>query len=166
MDLDRKSLDLDLISSRQGELPLPVLSDSITPLQVADPPLQVYKHSKNRSVVPWASVPSPTPSSTGVLPNPSNDSMDLPIALRKGTRTCTQHPISNSVSFDRLSSNFRCFVSLCLQSLFLVVCLRHSRRHAGSLLWMRTWLPYTRIRCGSLLRFLLGSSWLVAGGCT
>ncbi|KAK2967234.1 hypothetical protein RJ640_002061 [Escallonia rubra] len=33
--------------------------------------------------------------------------LDLPIALRKGTRTCTQHPISKFVSCEKLSPTFR-----------------------------------------------------------
>lgn len=36
---------------------------------------------------------------------------DRPIALRKGTRTCTKHPICNFVSFDLLSPVYRSFVS-------------------------------------------------------
>ncbi|KAK2999542.1 hypothetical protein RJ639_023205 [Escallonia herrerae] len=35
--------------------------------------------------------------------------LDLPIALRKGTRTCTQHPISKFVSCEKLSPIFREF---------------------------------------------------------
>ena len=35
--------------------------------------------------------------------------LDLPIAFRKGMRSCTQHPIVNHVSFDHLSPYFRTF---------------------------------------------------------
>lgn len=35
--------------------------------------------------------------------------MDLPIALRKGTRSCTAHPISRFVTYDRLAPVFRHF---------------------------------------------------------
>lgn len=35
--------------------------------------------------------------------------LDLPIALRKGKRVCTQHPISNFVSNDKLSAKFSAF---------------------------------------------------------
>ena len=31
------------------------------------------------------------------------DELDVPIALRKGVRTCTQHPMSYFVSYDHLS---------------------------------------------------------------
>ncbi|KAL0560174.1 hypothetical protein IC582_000571 [Cucumis melo] len=36
-------------------------------------------------------------------------SLDIPIALRKGTRSCTKHPICNYVSYDNLSPQFRAF---------------------------------------------------------
>ncbi|KAA0042053.1 Retrovirus-related Pol polyprotein from transposon TNT 1-94 [Cucumis melo var. makuwa] len=34
-------------------------------------------------------------------------SFDIPIALRKGTKSCTKHPICNYVSYDNLSPQFR-----------------------------------------------------------
>lgn len=36
---------------------------------------------------------------------------DIPIALRKGVRSCTQHPISQFVSYSNLSPFFRAFTS-------------------------------------------------------
>ncbi|KAL0539558.1 hypothetical protein IC582_023774 [Cucumis melo] len=38
-------------------------------------------------------------------------SLDLPIALRKGTRSCTKHSISNYVSYENLSPQFRAFTA-------------------------------------------------------
>ena len=35
----------------------------------------------------------------------------MSIALRKGVRSCTQHPISNFISYDRLSSKYHAFVT-------------------------------------------------------
>ena len=35
----------------------------------------------------------------------------MPIALRKGTRACTKHPLSKFVSYSHLSSSYRAFVS-------------------------------------------------------
>ena len=35
----------------------------------------------------------------------------MPVALRKGVRSCTQHPISNFISYDRLSSKYHAFVT-------------------------------------------------------
>ena len=37
--------------------------------------------------------------------------LDLPIALRKEKRQCTQHPLSNFVSFDNLSFSYQALVS-------------------------------------------------------
>lgn len=43
--------------------------------------------------------------------NVPDTSLDLPIALRKGTRSCTDHSIHNFISYGRLSSGHRGFVS-------------------------------------------------------
>ena len=40
-----------------------------------------------------------------------NIDLNLPIAVRKGVRFCTQHPIGKFVSYDRLSPNHRAFVT-------------------------------------------------------
>ena len=37
--------------------------------------------------------------------------LDIPIALRKGTRSSTKHPICNYVSYDNLSPQFRAFIA-------------------------------------------------------
>ncbi|EXC32791.1 DNA polymerase theta [Morus notabilis] len=39
------------------------------------------------------------------------ETLDIPIAHRKGVRTCTQHPISKFVSYDSLSPCFRAFTT-------------------------------------------------------
>ena len=36
-------------------------------------------------------------------PNSSTDDLDVPIAIRKGVRTCTKQLISNFVSYDSVS---------------------------------------------------------------
>ena len=38
-------------------------------------------------------------------------SLNIPIALRKDTRSCTKHPICNYVSYDNLSPQFRAFIA-------------------------------------------------------
>ncbi|RVW81318.1 Retrovirus-related Pol polyprotein from transposon TNT 1-94 [Vitis vinifera] len=38
-----------------------------------------------------------------------NDILNMPIAWRKGVRSCTQHPIGNFISYDKLSPTFRAF---------------------------------------------------------
>lgn len=60
-------------------------------------PLQVYRRNKDRKVVYWAPASQPTPDSNEAPPNSMDISStsDLLIALRKGTRSCTKHPISN-----------------------------------------------------------------------
>ena len=40
-----------------------------------------------------------------------NDILNMPIACRKGVRSCTQHPIGNFISYDKLSPTFRAFTS-------------------------------------------------------
>ena len=39
--------------------------------------------------------------------NLEQDNLDVPIALRKGVRTCTQHPIANYVTYERLSDQYK-----------------------------------------------------------
>ncbi|KAG6486177.1 hypothetical protein ZIOFF_054747 [Zingiber officinale] len=60
--------------------------------------------------------PAPDPVkqlSSSVEPTaPQNmNELNLPIAVRKGVRSCTQHPISNHVSYSRLSPSYHVFVS-------------------------------------------------------
>ena len=47
---------------------------------------------------------------SGIHLSPTNlniDELDVPIALRKSVRTCTQHPMSNFVSYDHLSPSLQ-----------------------------------------------------------
>ncbi|RVW33237.1 Retrovirus-related Pol polyprotein from transposon TNT 1-94 [Vitis vinifera] len=92
-------------------LPLPIVS----PADVVPPrPLQVY-HRRPRVAAPLLfaeapadSLPTPSTSPTPALPFPD----DLPIAIRKGTRsTRNPHPIYNFLSYHRLSSPYSAFVS-------------------------------------------------------
>lgn len=39
------------------------------------------------------------------------DDINLPIGIKKGTRSCTTHPISNYISYNFLPSSYRSFVS-------------------------------------------------------
>lgn len=41
---------------------------------------------------------------------PVIDDLNIPIALRKGVRTCTNHPISNFCSYEGLSPPYQAFV--------------------------------------------------------
>ena len=40
-----------------------------------------------------------------------NDILNMPIAWRKGVRSCTQHPIGSFISYDKLSPTFSAFTS-------------------------------------------------------
>ena len=59
-----------------------------------------------------SSNPSNTQSSdiSNSLPIIDND-LDVPIALRKGVRTCTKHPIANFLSYHKLSEKHKAFIS-------------------------------------------------------
>ena len=103
-----------------GFPPLVVIADPCP--SISPPPLFQSSPSPHvSSVQPVASPPdtdplSPTSVATSsspviVPPAPPND-LHLPIALRKGTRACTQHPISHFVSYDRLSPSFCAFALL------------------------------------------------------
>ncbi|RVW52614.1 Retrovirus-related Pol polyprotein from transposon TNT 1-94 [Vitis vinifera] len=92
-------------------LPLPI----VFPTHVVPPrPLQVY-HRRPRVAAPLPfveapadSLPTPSASPAPALPSPD----DLPIAIRKGTRsTRNPHPIYNFLSYHRLSSPYSAFVS-------------------------------------------------------
>jgi hypothetical protein len=63
------------------------------------------------------------------LPQSPSD-LDLPIALRKSKRTYTDHPISNFVSFDHLSSSFKAF-SLSVSSIVVPKSYREALSHLG-----------------------------------
>lgn len=41
----------------------------------------------------------------------SSNKIDLPITLRKCVRFCTKYPLSNSVSYENMSSSYLSFIS-------------------------------------------------------
>ncbi|RVW91983.1 Retrovirus-related Pol polyprotein from transposon TNT 1-94 [Vitis vinifera] len=92
-------------------LPIPIV---FPPDAMPPQPLQVY-HRRPRVVAPLPfpeapadSLPIPSASPAPALPSPN----DLPIAVRKGTRsTRNPHPIYNFLSYHRLSSPYSAFVS-------------------------------------------------------
>ena len=51
---------------------------------------------------------SPTPNLPSI-PSISSLDLDIPIALRKGTRTCTKYPISKYLSYKKLSKTHKAF---------------------------------------------------------
>ena len=91
------------------------------PIHTIAKPLQVC--TRHRSRVPISTPPDP--SSTSVDPShPLPESpvitsdLDLPIALRKGKRSTTAHPISHFISYDHLTPSFHQF-ALSLSSMSL-----------------------------------------------
>ena len=107
-------------SPLSGFPPLVVIADPGP--SVPPPPLSLFSHSPPVSSIHPVSSALDTdplsPNSTAILPSPvivpqapPND-LHLHIALRKGTHTCTHHPISHFVSYDGLSPSFRTFVLL------------------------------------------------------
>uniref|UniRef100_A0A2N9F081 Uncharacterized protein n=1 Tax=Fagus sylvatica TaxID=28930 RepID=A0A2N9F081_FAGSY len=112
----------------------------ISPISIVPPISQVYVHRRNQDVplIPPPppvefSLPLPPSASTSEdsPPPQSTSDLDLPIAIRKGKRTCTEHPISNCVSFDHLSPSFKAF-SLSLSSLVVPKSYREALSHPGT----------------------------------
>lgn len=57
-------------------------------------------------------VGTPTTSPNSNVPDIQTETdLDIPIALRKGTRTCTQHPLDLFMSYKKLSHNHRAFLT-------------------------------------------------------
>jgi hypothetical protein len=46
-----------------------------------------------------------------ISPKNKTSDLDIPIAIRKGIRTCTKYPIAKYISYQRLSNNHRTFIS-------------------------------------------------------
>ncbi|XP_062104525.1 uncharacterized mitochondrial protein AtMg00810-like [Humulus lupulus] len=65
------------------------------------------QHGQENNLV----VDSPSPNMAGNPPSNTNSDLDIPIALRKRTRSCTQYPISKFISYSNLSSSFETFTS-------------------------------------------------------
>ena len=105
------------------------ISPSVHPSQVAPKaPTIIQVYSRRSSSLDS----TPLPSSVSEDPAPSTASesdLDLPIALRKGKRTCT-YPISSFVCYDHLSSSTRCFVTS-LDSIFVPKTIVKALSHPG-----------------------------------
>ncbi|XP_049935028.1 retrovirus-related Pol polyprotein from transposon RE2 isoform X2 [Nymphaea colorata] len=69
---------------------------------------KVYERKKT-DVVENVGVTNSNPASS--LDDPSLINEELPIAVRKGTRSCTSHPIQRFVSYAKLSKNYKCFIT-------------------------------------------------------
>ncbi|GMP56667.1 hypothetical protein CsSME_00021073 [Camellia sinensis var. sinensis] len=62
----------------------------------------------NPSNIPGNNIPTTDSTVDSEL---ENSILNMPIAWRKGVRSCTQHPIGNFISYDKLSPSFRAFTS-------------------------------------------------------
>ena len=87
----------------------PIPDTSPVPSATPPQPLQVYTRRLRIDTEPPTDSSPMTPSSTTlVFPSPA----DLPIAIRKGTRSSRNpHPIYNFLTYHRLSSSYSAFVS-------------------------------------------------------
>ena len=97
-----------LLSDPRPSVPPPPHS-----LSSLSPPISSVQHVSSAPdtdpLSPNSTTSSPSPV---IVPQaPSND-LHLPIALRKGTRSCTHHPISHFDSCEHLSTSFRAFALL------------------------------------------------------
>ncbi|KAL4302249.1 hypothetical protein GQ457_10G013460 [Hibiscus cannabinus] len=56
--------------------------------------------------------PSPSPPAESFSPSPSPPNLDdFPIAIRKGVRACTKHPIQRFVAYNSFMSSFQAFIT-------------------------------------------------------
>ena len=92
-----------LVTDLPPTVPIPLPEASPSPASLpSDPSSEPEPPSSPLSTGP-ATLSPPPPS-----PPPVSD-LDLPIALRKGTRQCTQYPIAHHVSPARLSPSYQSF---------------------------------------------------------
>lgn len=75
----------------QSTMPIPSMAS-----QLANENLQVYIRRKKRHELEHRSQPI---RGQGIDSIPNIDDFDMPIALRKGIRRCTSHPIGNNVTY-------------------------------------------------------------------
>ncbi|KAG8501502.1 hypothetical protein CXB51_003813 [Gossypium anomalum] len=97
--------DLETVSPVQQQEISPILPNNNTTTEV-------YSR-RNRSPETDTAVPiaSPTEDCSRTEVSPPSPSIYLLIAVRKGTRSCTQHPISRFVSYGNLSKSYKAFVT-------------------------------------------------------
>ena len=104
------NLELEVYTRKKkklkGEGPL----ISPAPIREKSPSEILPNSSGNTSPFSHFGVPKPGPILNPVLPTQESD-LDLPIAIRKGTRICTRHPISKYVSYGNLSPKYRAFTT-------------------------------------------------------
>ncbi|CAN1754263.1 Retrovirus-related Pol polyprotein from transposon TNT 1-94, partial [Linum perenne] len=74
------------------------------------PELQVYTRRQRPAVIPTTTETDSQIAEEETIPQSDTD-LDVPIAIRKGTRRCTQHPIGSYVDYTGLSPKYRAFIT-------------------------------------------------------
>ena len=105
--------------SLSASLPTPAFTVSLPapPAETIDPPASKgvwdfkYVYTHRLKVSAFESVLANPSSVDGPLSSPSASpsDLDISIALRKGKRSCTDHPISNFISYNHLNPTFHQF---------------------------------------------------------
>ncbi|KAJ4721161.1 Retrovirus-related Pol polyprotein from transposon TNT 1-94 [Melia azedarach] len=67
----------------------------------------IHSPKLNQSLEPEKAIPE----DTSKFLNSSLDDLDIPIALRKGVRSCTQHPIANFISYKKINHQYKAFIT-------------------------------------------------------
>lgn len=105
------SITISVTDSQHPLVPAPVPLNS----ESTDNPPIVYTYQRRQRTLPnLESVALPSDSDSYPLPTLMDGpdlTLDLPIALRKGTRACTKYPIANYISDNSLSSSFQAFLT-------------------------------------------------------
>lgn len=74
-------------------------------------PSEVPPNTSGNSLPSLSYIPTSNESNPSSIPITQETDLDLPIALRKLSRTCTKHPISKHISYDNLSAKYRAFTT-------------------------------------------------------
>ncbi|KAJ4721114.1 Retrovirus-related Pol polyprotein from transposon TNT 1-94 [Melia azedarach] len=67
----------------------------------------IHSPKLNQSLEPEKEIPE----DTSKFLNSSLDDLDIPIALRKGVRSCTQHHIANFISYKKINHQYKAFIT-------------------------------------------------------
>ena len=110
-DLSSPSLLPSVSATTVTDLPMTPPPSVVTiSLPEASPPSASLQPDPSSELQPPSSPLSPAlATSPPPSPPPPVSDLDLPIALRKGTRQCTQYPIAHHVSPARLSPSYQSF---------------------------------------------------------
>lgn len=104
---EKKSLPLSLPDMENGGVEL----ESSGPIEGKDAHNQkeVIVYSRRSRLLHYyqSSNPKQIPKEATCMENLEQNDLNVPIALQKGVRTCTQHPITNYVHYERPTDQYR-----------------------------------------------------------